>query len=198
MSNSNLNLTLSLARRFMQEVLESVESISAIAEQHGLLTVIYLMYLQNAIINEAFIDDHGDSKVVEFLSALPSAELWLAYVRPAPMRETIMARIPGKPVFPLAMQTGITVINETTSFEEALERMSELEALYDTYFGEVQQSWTWNDAHPLDHSAFVELQEVVRASTKPPLDATLLSGFKTTDWRKPYQRMPAAQETVTR
>jgi len=193
---SNFNLTLSLARRFMEEVLDSVETISAIAETHGMRTVIYLMYLQNAIISESFIDEHGDSKVVEFLSSLPSANLWMAYVRSCPMLETIMARIPGEPALPLALQTGITVIDDQMTIEEAHERMGELEALYDTYFGEVENSWTWHDAHPLDHSAFVELQEVIRAGTKPPLDANLVSQFRTVEWRKPFSKVSEDQTTA--
>ena len=61
------------AKLFMQELLDSVETLSGIAEQHGARTLADLMYLQNAILSGGFIDHYpGESKVLEIARDLPS------------------------------------------------------------------------------------------------------------------------------
>jgi hypothetical protein len=68
------------AKLFFAELLDSVESLGAIAEQHGLNTLTDLMYLQNAILSESAIETWpGESKVCELIGELPSAKRWLAY-----------------------------------------------------------------------------------------------------------------------
>ena len=63
----------SSASLFMQELLDSVETLSGIAEQHGARTLADLMYLQIAILSGGFIDHYpGESKVLEIASGLPS------------------------------------------------------------------------------------------------------------------------------
>ena len=69
------------ARLFMQELLDSVETLSGIAEQHGARTLADLMYLQNAILSGGFIDHYpGESKVLEIASGLPSGEQWSKFI----------------------------------------------------------------------------------------------------------------------
>jgi hypothetical protein len=69
------------ARLFMQELLDSVETLSGIAEQHGARTLADLMYLQNAILSGGFIDHYpGESKVLEIASGLPSGGQWSKFI----------------------------------------------------------------------------------------------------------------------
>lgn len=69
------------ARLFMQELLDSVETLSGIAEQHGARTLADLMYLQNAILSGGFIDHYpGESKVLEIARDLPSGGQWLKFI----------------------------------------------------------------------------------------------------------------------
>ncbi|CAB3730490.1 hypothetical protein LMG22037_05536 [Paraburkholderia phenoliruptrix] len=73
------------AVEFMQELLDAVEALSDIVETHGARTLADLMYLQNAIMNETFIDHYPDeSAVVDLVKALPSSDRWLAFVNVAP------------------------------------------------------------------------------------------------------------------
>lgn len=69
------------ARLFMQELLDSVETLSSIAEQHGARTLADLMYLQNAILSGGFIDHYpGESKVLEIARDLPSGGQWSKFI----------------------------------------------------------------------------------------------------------------------
>lgn len=71
----------SSASLFMQELLDSVETLSGIAEQHGARTLADLMYLQNAILSGGFIDHYpGESKVLEIASGLPSGGQWSQFI----------------------------------------------------------------------------------------------------------------------
>lgn len=68
-------------RLFMQELLDSVETLSGIAKQHGARTLADLMYLQNAILSGGFIDHYpGESKVLEIASGLPSGGQWSKFI----------------------------------------------------------------------------------------------------------------------
>lgn len=70
-----------LAGLFMQELLESVETLSGIAEQHGPRTLADLMYLHSAIMNSGFIDHYQDeSAVLGIARGLPSGEQWAKYI----------------------------------------------------------------------------------------------------------------------
>jgi hypothetical protein len=67
---------------FFQELLDSVESLTGIAEEHGSRTLADLMYLQNAILSGGFIDHYPDeSKVLEIASALPSGSHWSTFIK---------------------------------------------------------------------------------------------------------------------
>ena len=69
------------ASLFMQELLDSVETLSGIAEQHGARTLADLMYLQNAILSGGFIDHYpGESKVLEIARDLPSGGQWSKFI----------------------------------------------------------------------------------------------------------------------
>jgi len=81
--SKNAQESRALALLFMQELLASVETLTGIAEHHGVQTLADLMYLQNAIIDDTFIDDHSQSssKVCQVVQALPSGTIWNAYIR---------------------------------------------------------------------------------------------------------------------
>ena len=70
------------AQLFMSELLDSVETLSAIVEEHGATTLADLMYLQEAILDGSHIDAHvGQSKVFEVVSQLPSGKRWEHFVK---------------------------------------------------------------------------------------------------------------------
>lgn len=70
------------AKLFMQELQESVETLTGIAEQHGPRTLADLMYLHSAILNDGFIDHYPDeSQVLNIARALPSGEQWMKFVK---------------------------------------------------------------------------------------------------------------------
>ena len=70
------------ARLFMTELLESVETLTGIAEVHGPRTLADLMYLQAAILEGGFIDHYPEeSAVAEIVAALPSGERWTTFIK---------------------------------------------------------------------------------------------------------------------
>jgi len=72
------------AALFFQELLDSVETLAGIAEEHGSRTLADLMYLNNAILSGGFIDHYADeSKVLEIVGALPSGEQWSKLIKVA-------------------------------------------------------------------------------------------------------------------
>jgi hypothetical protein len=71
-----------LANTFMQELLDSVETLTGIAEEHGARTLADLMYLQQAILDGGFIDYYPEeSKVLEISQSLPSGAKWEKYIK---------------------------------------------------------------------------------------------------------------------
>lgn len=94
----------------------------------------------------------------------------------------------GPPDLPLALTSSITIINGHTSLEQARKWMLEIEARYNTLFGETEPTWTWNDVHDCDRDVLVELEEVMRSRNSPPMDLDLVSSFRTPSWRLPYNR----------
>lgn len=77
------------ARLFWQELLDSVESLTAIADRHGARTLADLFYLQNAILCGGCIDhDPDESSVLEVVRTLFSAAQWERHIKvdyPAPV-----------------------------------------------------------------------------------------------------------------
>jgi hypothetical protein len=70
------------ARLFWEELLDSVEALTAIADDHGPRTLADLFYLQNAILSGGFIDCYpGESKVLELVKTLFSGDRWMSYIR---------------------------------------------------------------------------------------------------------------------
>lgn len=73
--------TSDLARQFMRELLGSVETLSGIAEEHGARTLADLMFLQQAILDDGFIDHYpGESKVLDIARSLPSGKQWEQFI----------------------------------------------------------------------------------------------------------------------
>lgn len=73
---------ISPARRFMQELLDSVETLTGIAEEYGSRTLADLFYLHSAILNGGFIDHYpGESKVLDIASSLPSGQQWAQFIK---------------------------------------------------------------------------------------------------------------------
>ncbi|CAM8644225.1 hypothetical protein MCEMSEM18_03605 [Comamonadaceae bacterium] len=73
-----------LAQLFWSELSDSTDSLGAIAEQHGVRTLAYLFYLQNAILDDGFIDltkDDPGTPVLAVVHELPSANLWAKHIR---------------------------------------------------------------------------------------------------------------------
>lgn len=70
-----------LTKKFMEELLDSVECLTALAEEHGVRTLVDLMYLKQAILAGGFIDHYSEeSSVREVVQALPSGSTWSAYI----------------------------------------------------------------------------------------------------------------------
>lgn len=70
------------AKLFMQELLDSVETLSGIADQFGAQTLADLIFLQNAILSGGFIDYYpGQSEVMNIARGLPSGEQWSKFIK---------------------------------------------------------------------------------------------------------------------
>ena len=72
------------AALFMQELLDSCESLTDLEEQYGTRTLIDLMYLQHAIMSGGHIDVWSEHSMVrEVVDGLPSKEEWQKYLKDA-------------------------------------------------------------------------------------------------------------------
>jgi hypothetical protein len=72
----------SAATLFMQELLDSVENLTSIAEVHGARTLADIVYLQAAILNNGFIDHYpNESAVMTIANSLPSGERWAKFIK---------------------------------------------------------------------------------------------------------------------
>ncbi len=70
------------AKQFMQELLDSVETLSGIADTDGARTLADLMFLQQAVLSGGFIDHcTGESNVLGIASSLPSGTQWTQYIQ---------------------------------------------------------------------------------------------------------------------
>lgn len=79
------------ASLFFKELLDSVETLSGIADEHGARTLSDLMYLHAAIMNDSFIDFYpGESSVLEIAKALSSGERWSAFIKVEHMTQEYM------------------------------------------------------------------------------------------------------------
>ncbi|WP_157131263.1 hypothetical protein [Burkholderia pseudomallei] len=69
------------AQQFYAELMDSVDTLSSIADEHGSRTLADLMYLQNAIANGGFVDHFpSESSIGEVVKQLPSADRWMKYL----------------------------------------------------------------------------------------------------------------------
>ena len=70
------------ADRFMQELLDSVETLTGIADDHGARTLADFMFLHGAILRGGFIDHYPEeSKVLEIAQGLPSGDQWVKFIK---------------------------------------------------------------------------------------------------------------------
>lgn len=69
------------AALFIKELGESVETLSGIAETHGVRTLSDLLYLAQAILEDGEIDNCNDSRVMDFVRDLPSGARWATFLR---------------------------------------------------------------------------------------------------------------------
>lgn len=70
------------AVQFFTELTEAYESLTGIAEQHDASTLAHLMYLQQAILKNGFIELTDQEEAVrEIVASLPSAAIWQTFVR---------------------------------------------------------------------------------------------------------------------
>lgn len=74
------------AVEFWNELMGSVETLTGIADQHGVRTLTDVMYLHQAILSGSVIDDYPEnSKLREVIALLPSSIRWMAYIRCEPV-----------------------------------------------------------------------------------------------------------------
>ncbi|WP_350357289.1 hypothetical protein [Paraburkholderia fungorum] len=70
---------------FVRELLDEVETLGSLAEEHGAGALACLFYLQAAILNDTFVDARSvdDAGVLALVSRLPSGAAWLKHIRVA-------------------------------------------------------------------------------------------------------------------
>ena len=72
------------AEQFFAELLESCETLTQIAELHEATVLANLMYLQQAILQDTFIElTESEMAVRDIVARLPSAACWQAYIKEA-------------------------------------------------------------------------------------------------------------------
>jgi hypothetical protein len=71
-----------LAAQFIGIVIASTETLGGVADQYGPQTLADVIYLQAAIADNEFIDEIGESQIMDFIKTLPYSTLWLSYIRP--------------------------------------------------------------------------------------------------------------------
>lgn len=70
------------AGRFLRELLDSVESLGALAEQLGNEALVTLFYLQAAILNDTYVElDARNADIAALLQTLPSAADWSKHIQ---------------------------------------------------------------------------------------------------------------------
>jgi len=71
-----------LSSQFVRELLDEVESLGSIAEEHGPDAVAFLFYLQAAILNGTGVAARNteDSALLALVGRLPSASAWMSHI----------------------------------------------------------------------------------------------------------------------
>ena len=71
------------AKQFHAELLDAVETLTAIAEQHGALALANVVYLQTAILKGGVIElTRDEAEAISFVRGLPSGGRWWQSVKP--------------------------------------------------------------------------------------------------------------------
>jgi hypothetical protein len=72
-----------LSSRFLLELLNAVESLDAIAAEHGVDAVAFLLYLQAAIFSGSCVGAHtgASESIIGLVARLPSAPAWMKHIR---------------------------------------------------------------------------------------------------------------------
>jgi len=74
------------ARTFFAELLDELESLSAVAEEYGASTLVQLMYLQSAILKGTHFEIYpSEAERLAFLKALQSGERWWKHISILPV-----------------------------------------------------------------------------------------------------------------
>lgn len=93
------------AVQFMDELLNSVESLGAVAEQYGKRTLVDLMYLQHAVLTGGFIDVYPrESRAADILRDLPSGKRWSEFTKVEFLQQQHVPDALDDPGFRLQMQ----------------------------------------------------------------------------------------------
>ena len=73
----------SLSSQFMDELLETHETLTDIATHKGAYTLADCMYMLSAVQKGTYIEVHHptSSQILEVIQTLPSAALWMTYVK---------------------------------------------------------------------------------------------------------------------
>lgn len=71
-----------LSSRFVRELLDEVESLGAVAEEHGPDAVAFLFYLQAVILNGSSVESRGteDAELLALVGRLPLASAWTTHI----------------------------------------------------------------------------------------------------------------------
>ncbi|WP_277184445.1 hypothetical protein [Caballeronia sp. BR00000012568055] len=70
------------AKQFHAELIDAVETLTGIGEQHGVLALANILYLHMALLNDTFIElSVEDAQSLAFVRALPSGARWWARVK---------------------------------------------------------------------------------------------------------------------
>jgi len=75
----------SLSSNFVRELLDEVQTLGAVAEEHGTGALALLFYLQAAILNDTFVEARSldDAGLLALISRLPSGVTWMKHIRVA-------------------------------------------------------------------------------------------------------------------
>jgi hypothetical protein len=80
----------SAAQVFFAELLDSVETLGGVADQHGPSTLAQLLYLQTAILKGTQIELYAnEAERLRLVRALPSGERWWKHVTVLPVKGEI-------------------------------------------------------------------------------------------------------------
>lgn len=80
-SNLTPDQNATLAVVFSSEIVESFGSLARIAELHGIQTLVDLMYFQNAIFMDWYIEAEAmQSAILDVIENLTSKQMWLTYI----------------------------------------------------------------------------------------------------------------------